>query len=240
MENSCGSGRTTKSSSGSNSPISFYYRSGGGNSPASRIHPSAKPRYSFSSSASNSPGAYLGPGYAASDDFSGDIDRALIRRAAASRLARPAGKSPFVTVEPKRVHSPLSPIENRLPPSPLFKVKAADVGGEDVLVMDGVLVECPASGGSVKARSGSGSRSSGSTDSTASSSVAVFHRGLYKTEICRPWEEQGSCRYGSHCQVLNIKSASIFICSMDVGLDKGEFQFVRIFIIIKNILINFN
>lgn len=212
MENSGGSGRMSKSSSGSNSPISLYHRSGGGNgnSPASRIRPTVKPRYSLSSSASNSPGAYFGPGYTCSGDLAGDIDRALIRRGAASRLARPAGNSPFLIAEAKQIHSPLSPIENRLPPSPpLFKVKAVDVGGEDVLVMDGVLVEGKTSSGSVKARSCS--RSSGSTDSTASSSVAVFHHGLYKTEICRPWEERGSCRYGSHCQVLN-KSASIFIC----------------------------
>ena len=24
--------------------------------------------------------------------------------------------------------------------------------------------------------------------------------GLYKTELCRSWEEKGSCRYGSKCQ----------------------------------------
>jgi len=32
---------------------------------------------------------------------------------------------------------------------------------------------------------------------------------LYKTELCRSWEETGSCRYGAKCQV---RSPSPFLC----------------------------
>lgn len=71
--------------------------------------------------------------------------------------------------------SPLSSIDNvfqartRVYMAPL-KVEV----GEDVMVMDGVLV------------------------SDAGSSNA---RGNLKTEVCRSWDENGTCRYGSHCLV---------------------------------------
>ena len=33
-----------------------------------------------------------------------------------------------------------------------------------------------------------------------SNNAANRKQGLYKTELCRSWEEKGSCRYGSKCQ----------------------------------------
>ncbi|KAA8536489.1 hypothetical protein F0562_028967 [Nyssa sinensis] len=92
--------------------------------------------------------------------------------------------------------SPLSAIENlQTPPSrspPVFKTPVKVE--EDVLVMDGILV---ASVPSARARSSSSSDSGGSSSSGNNS--------FYKTEICRPWEDSGSCRYGSKCQFAHGK-----------------------------------
>ncbi|KAK9111144.1 hypothetical protein Scep_018663 [Stephania cephalantha] len=93
--------------------------------------------------------------------------------------------------------SPLSAIENLESPSskrsssPLFpsplKVK------EDVLVMDGILV-----GSSPRGRARAILDSCPSPMGTNSSS-------LFKTEICRTWENSGSCHYGSKCQFAHGK-----------------------------------
>uniref|UniRef100_A0A5B6YYC1 C3H1-type domain-containing protein n=1 Tax=Davidia involucrata TaxID=16924 RepID=A0A5B6YYC1_DAVIN len=92
--------------------------------------------------------------------------------------------------------SPLSAIENlETPPSrspPVFKTPVKVE--EDVLVMDGILV------GSVPSAR---VRSLASSDSSGSSSPGS--KSLYKTEICRPWEDSGSCRYGSKCQFAHGK-----------------------------------
>ena len=55
------------------------------------------------------------------------------------------------------------------------------------------------SGGSVP---GSGGSQNGSTGQLASGGPSANNRklGLYKTELCRSWEEKGSCRYGPKCQ----------------------------------------
>ncbi|KAJ4952409.1 hypothetical protein NE237_029241 [Protea cynaroides] len=87
---------------------------------------------------------------------------------------------------------PLSIIDNldtppsRSPPVFTTPVKVE----EDVLVMDGILV------GSV-----SGGRSRSSSDSASLSPG----NSLYKTEICRAWEETGSCRYNTKCQFAHGK-----------------------------------
>lgn len=98
--------------------------------------------------------------------------------------------------------SPLSPIEN-LPAAParsptLYKTPVKVEMEEDVLVMDGVLVSDSESG-----RPRSSISEFGSTGSPSSSSSANYGGGssLYKTEICRSWEELGFCRYGYKCQV---------------------------------------
>ncbi|XP_041014718.1 uncharacterized protein LOC121257654 isoform X1 [Juglans microcarpa x Juglans regia] len=70
---------------------------------------------------------------------------------------------------------------------------------EEVLVMDGILVASLPPGGRY-ARSATDS--GGSTTSSSSSSGG---KSLYKTEICRSWEDSGSCRYGSKCQFAHGK-----------------------------------
>ncbi|WOH14108.1 hypothetical protein DCAR_0933624 [Daucus carota subsp. sativus] len=65
---------------------------------------------------------------------------------------------------------------------------------EDVVVMDGVLVG-PVSGGR--------HRSLSMSDSGGSSSSAG--KGFYKMEMCRTWEDFGSCRYGAKCQFAHGK-----------------------------------
>lgn len=93
-------------------------------------------------------------------------------------------------------YAPLSPVENlevaRSPTvySPPVKVE------EDVLVMDGILVTSAIPAGRF-ARSVT--VSGGST--TSSSSPSSGGKSLYKTYICRSWEDTGSCRYGTKCQV---------------------------------------
>ncbi|XP_057976288.1 uncharacterized protein LOC131163656 [Malania oleifera] len=93
--------------------------------------------------------------------------------------------------------SPLSVMENMPSPAgrltPVFgtPVKVE----EDVLVMDGILV------GSVP---GGRLRSSASSDSGGSSRTTSGN-SCYKTEICRPWEDFASCRYGSNCQFAHGK-----------------------------------
>lgn len=62
---------------------------------------------------------------------------------------------------------------------------------EDVLVMDGVLVNEPGS-----SRPGRSLAPDFASPGSSSS--------LYKTEICRTWENAGTCRYGSKCQVPHL------------------------------------
>ncbi|XAR53076.1 hypothetical protein NMG60_11021475 [Bertholletia excelsa] len=92
--------------------------------------------------------------------------------------------------------SPLAAVENlETPPSrspPVFRTPVKVE--EDVLVMDGILV------GSVP---GGRIKSSASSDSSGSSSSGS--NSFYKTEICRPWEDSGHCRYGSKCQFAHGK-----------------------------------
>ncbi|KAL2930063.1 mRNA decay activator protein ZFP36L2-A [Bienertia sinuspersici] len=77
--------------------------------------------------------------------------------------------------------------------SPLSTVKNLE---DDVLVMDGILVD------SNKVLKCSGKfRSSSSTSDSSSNSASNF----YKTEICMSWENTGSCRYGHKCQFAHGK-----------------------------------
>ena len=82
--------------------------------------------------------------------------------------------------------SPRSLIENlEVTPTPAVKVE------EDVLVMDGITV------GSVAGKKGMRSVLS---ESGGSPPVAP-PGGVYKTDICRTWEDLMNCRYGPKCQV---------------------------------------
>lgn len=93
-------------------------------------------------------------------------------------------------------YAPLSPVENlevaRSPNVYATPVKLE----EDVLVMDGILVASAIPAGRF-ARSVTDSGSS----TTSSSSSSSGGKSLYKSDICRSWEDSGSCRYGSKCQV---------------------------------------
>lgn len=95
--------------------------------------------------------------------------------------------------------SPLSSIENleiaSLMSPPMYRTQAT--GDDDVIVMDDILVR-PVSGG----KSG---RSSSSSCRGSSSSTSSTARSVFKTEICRAWEESGNCRYNSKCQFGPLK-----------------------------------
>ncbi|CAL9079491.1 hypothetical protein MUK42_27281 [Musa troglodytarum] len=76
--------------------------------------------------------------------------------------------------------SPLSPIDS-LPPGrslPVHMTPLTMEVGEDVVVMDGVLV---------------------------SDAETTSRRSLHRTEACRAWDENGICRYGSKCQFAHGK-----------------------------------
>ncbi|KAK7363171.1 hypothetical protein VNO77_05302 [Canavalia gladiata] len=94
--------------------------------------------------------------------------------------------------------SPLSSIENMeiasLMSPPMYRTPVK--GDDDVLVMDDILVR-PMSGG----KNGRSSSSSG----RGSSSSSTTSKSVFKTEICRAWEESGNCRYNSKCQFAHGK-----------------------------------
>lgn len=93
-------------------------------------------------------------------------------------------------------YSPLSPVENlEVARSPNVYATPVKVE-EDVLVMDGILVASAIPAGRF-ARSVTDSGSSTTSSSPSSSGGKSF----YKTDICRSWEDSGSCRYGFKCQV---------------------------------------
>ncbi|XXG90110.1 hypothetical protein AAC387_Pa12g1950 [Persea americana] len=106
------------------------------------------------------------------------------RRRAMRSLSSSRGSSP----------SPLSPIENlETPPSrspPGFKRTTptqGKVAGEEVLVMDGILVDACVN------------RTVTRPPLDSSGNI------LYKTEICNSWVDTGFCRYGSKCQYAHGK-----------------------------------
>ncbi|CAN6484680.1 unnamed protein product [Victoria cruziana] len=64
---------------------------------------------------------------------------------------------------------------------------------DDVFVMEGVVLNSSASGGTWPRTCSAGVGSSISPSSLSSTPV------LYKTEMCRSWDETTSCRYGTKC-----------------------------------------
>ncbi|OIT00616.1 PREDICTED: mRNA decay activator protein ZFP36L2-like [Nicotiana attenuata] len=92
--------------------------------------------------------------------------------------------------------SPLALIENiEIPPAFRTPVKVE----EDVVVMDGILVE-PKHGARAKSlpsTSDSGGRLSSSTSGSDNSS--------HKSEVCRWWGDSGKCRFGSKCRFVHGK-----------------------------------
>lgn len=156
--------------------------------------------------------AFLAPG---SSDGSGDLDPGVLRYAR-SRLRLPPSSASASTSSSSSTSadSSDSAVRRKLQrllrlrsssPPPLGPVienvrryrgaaAAAPVKvevEEDVLVMDGVLVGEPGS-----SRPGRSLAPDFASPGSSSS--------LYKTEICRTWENAGTCRYGSKCQVPHL------------------------------------
>ncbi|KAF8404483.1 hypothetical protein HHK36_009368 [Tetracentron sinense] len=174
---------------------------------ASSIDP--KKDHQFISSRARFPLTNLSLGSYTASDFQ-EMDPRLIRYShavAASGILQSTGdmfQSPAIDTSkfhPMLLHqyhsnfsslSPLSAVEKLDTPSsgspPVFTTPVKVE--EDVLVMDGILVGSQP-GGRTRSASDSGSSSSGNS--------------LYKTEICRSWEDSGSCRYGSKCQFAHGK-----------------------------------
>ncbi|RWR96394.1 mRNA decay activator protein ZFP36L1-like protein [Cinnamomum micranthum f. kanehirae] len=129
---------------------------------------------------------YPPPPSAAAEAFLSVAETDLLnsRRRAMRSLSSSRGSSP----------SPLSPIENlETPPSrspPGFKRTTptqGKVSREEVLVMDGILVDACVN--------------RTVTRPPLDSSANI----LYKTEICNSWVDTGFCRYGSKCQYAHGK-----------------------------------
>jgi hypothetical protein len=64
-----------------------------------------------------------------------------------------------------------------------------------------------------------------STSPTGSDPNSLLKRdtkktSLYKTEMCRSWEESGNCRYGNKCQVCLLFAFNISVCSFLRGSSK--------------------
>lgn len=110
---------------------------------------------------------------------------------------------------------PLASIENfETPPirsTPVFKTPVKVE--EDVLVMDGILVDSiesknnpKASGYNVRVRpSRTSFDSGGKSSSSFSSSSAGSENKVYKLEKCQSWEDSGTCRFGSKCYVSFLR-----------------------------------
>jgi hypothetical protein len=91
--------------------------------------------------------------------------------------------------------SPLSSIENfEIKSPPMYRTPVK--GDEEVIVMDDIQVR-PKSGG----KSGRSSSSSSSGRGSSSSSSSSSRKSVFKTDLCRAWEDSGNCRYNSKCQV---------------------------------------
>ncbi|KAK6916087.1 Zinc finger, CCCH-type [Dillenia turbinata] len=100
-------------------------------------------------------------------------------------LSNSIGEGKYRTHHPMMMRSalsPLSPVEN-LEISPV-KVE------EDVLVMDGILLS----------DGGGGRRSAASA-----ANLAQFYGGGYRSELCRSWEDFGTCRNSAKCQFAHGK-----------------------------------
>ncbi|XP_031475574.1 uncharacterized protein LOC116247539 [Nymphaea colorata] len=181
---------------------------------------------------SASANAFLGPAFNACLDAHADVDPALLRYSrlpvqlpdhkavAAPDPTRPTrtliGHRPSPIIIPatheQSTHIPLhrrflstSPISTGSNlsclalPTPVKMTINGKMQEEDVVVMEGVLVTSSASTGTWPRSSPAAAGSSLSPTSLSSTSV------LYKTEMCRSWEETGACRYGARCQFAHGK-----------------------------------
>ncbi|ERM95892.1 hypothetical protein AMTR_s00060p00156120 [Amborella trichopoda] len=105
--------------------------------------------------------------------------------------------SPDIGVRKQRFSlSPVTPPSPVLPPPSYGKGKEMEEG---VLVMDGLLVN-------TFTKQQHKSSLMESTSSSSSNGSGDWAMGtLYKTDICRAWDDRGACRYGSKCQFAHGK-----------------------------------
>ncbi|KAM4088285.1 hypothetical protein ACB094_07G059500 [Castanea mollissima] len=102
---------------------------------------------------------------------------------------------------------PLSPLDNiawspnNNSPTP-YAMTPIKVDEDGTLVMDGILLPSTGTAGRFSRSSTSAADSSPSSSSSSSSSGG---RSLNKTDICRSWEDSGTCRYGFKCQFAHGK-----------------------------------
>ena len=124
---------------------------------------------------------------------------------------------------------PLSPLDNiawspNNNNSPThYAVSPIKVDEDGTLVMDGISLPSTGTAGRFSRSSTSATDSSPSSSSSSSSSGG---RSLNKTDICRSWEEFGTCRYGFKCQVTSlhfILSLSVYIQMVRTKLIWGTY-----------------
>eukprot|EP00890_Picochlorum_soloecismus_P005636 jgi/Picsp_1/6073/NSC_03427-R1_protein len=110
----------------------------------------------------------------------------------------PASKTKKPLVPPPKDFVPSRALQNSKLQENLFQdgSYAASIGTEK-------MVQGPGSDTS-GALSGSGSRQSNGQHGSAPSSSSS-QNPLYKTELCRSWEEFGNCRYGTKCQFAHSR-----------------------------------
>ena len=83
--------------------------------------------------------------------------------------------------------------------------------------------------------------SNSSSEVPSSSSVSVYSDetehtgdhpqlkvGLYKTELCRSWEETGFCRYGAKCQVCSDKCGQCVSSSYGIAMMVEWVQYISL------------
>lgn len=142
--------------------------------------------------------------YASSDSTGSNIVSPL------ARYLCPTSPVPFTSDSPKRrslnsgsrsgsggggivSRSPLASIENiEIPPVFRNPVKVE----EDVVVMDGILVE---------PKHGVRGKSSPSTSDSGGRLTSGSENSFHKSETCRWWEDFGTCRFGSKCRFVHGK-----------------------------------
>lgn len=124
--------------------------------------------------------------------------------------ASDSSNSPSPLAKYLRSTTPLAAIENLQTPPTVFRAPPMKVE-EDVLVMDGILIEksnksCDSGGVRVRSSLKSSDSRRGSLGSGGGGSENDNRRlYCYKAENCRSCEDSSICRFGSKCQFANRK-----------------------------------
>ncbi|KAL2491005.1 Uncharacterized protein Adt_26633 [Abeliophyllum distichum] len=134
--------------------------------------------------------------------------------------ASDSSNSPSPLAKYLRSTTPLAAIENLQRPHAVFNAPVKVE--EDVLVMDGILIDKykkSSDSGGARVRSSLKSSDSSRGSSISSSLTSASQGGVgdggsennnrsffyYKAEKCRSWEDSGACRFGSKCQFAHGK-----------------------------------